>query len=62
MHSTDPAPTEVRGYISDMLSVLADMARSLGETRIEHGIRALALEVIAKSPADAGDPGEAGER
>jgi hypothetical protein len=42
----DPAPSgrEVRDYISDMLSQLADLARGADEKRLELAIRLLAVE------------------
>ena len=39
----------MRSYISDMLAELADMARGVGDRRLEYGLRLLAL--------DAGAPG-----
>ena len=43
------SPDEVRAYVSDMLSQLADMARSLGDRRLEGAIRLLALEAAAQA-------------
>jgi hypothetical protein len=45
----DPAPTggDVRAYISDMLSQLADMARAADEQRLELAIRLLAVEAAS---------------
>ncbi len=43
------SPRQVRSYISDMLAELADMARGVGDRRLEYGLRLLAL--------DAGAPG-----
>ena len=57
-----PAPAEIRGYISDMLSELADLAKDIGETRMERSIRILALDVLARRAPDSGDLSEADER
>ena len=38
------SPREVRAYVSDVLAQLADMARSLGDARLEYGLRLLALD------------------
>lgn len=46
-----PSSGEVRGYISDMLSQLADMARGAGEPRLELAIRLLAVEAASRRPA-----------
>jgi hypothetical protein len=39
-----PSGQEVREYISDMLSQLADLARAADEKRLELAIRLLAVE------------------
>ncbi len=47
MGATSPSvvePAETRAYISDILSQLADLARGLGDRRLETSIRLLALE------------------
>ena len=43
------SPEEVRAYVSDMLSQLADMAHGLGDRRLEGAIRVLALEAAAQA-------------
>ncbi len=40
-------PDEIYAYISDMLSQLADLARSAGDRKLEASIRLLALQASA---------------
>ena len=44
---------QVRDYISDMLSQLADLARGCGDQRLEASLRLLALEAAANGGATA---------
>jgi hypothetical protein len=41
---SDATPAEVRAYISDMLSQLADLARAAGDRRLEASMRLLAVQ------------------
>ena len=41
-------PAEIRVYISDMLSQLADLARGTGDRRLETSMRLLAQGVMPK--------------
>ena len=43
-------PRQIRSYISDMLSELADLAKGLSDSRLECSIRLLALDVLATQP------------
>ena len=49
-------PRQIRSYMSDMLSELADLAKGLSDSRLECSIRLLALDVVAAKPA--GEPTE----
>ena len=40
-------PADIRGYISDMLSQLADLARRSGDRWLETSMRLLAVEAAA---------------
>ena len=44
---TGATPTDIRGYISDMLSQLADLARRSGDRWLENAMRLLAVEAAA---------------
>ncbi len=57
--ASDATPLEVHAYISDMLSQLADMARGVGDRRLESAMRTLALETAADGTADKGAPQDA---
>ena len=43
-------PRQIRSYISDMLSELADLAKGLSDSGLECSIRLLALDVLAAQP------------
>ena len=44
---TSATPADIRGYISDMLSQLADLARRSGDRWLENAMRLLAVEAAA---------------
>ena len=52
-------PREIRSYMSDMLSELADLAKVVHDSRLERVIRLLALDVLATEPPSG--PGEASD-
>ena len=43
----DASADDVRDYISDMLSQLADLAHGLGDLRLEAAVRRVALEAAS---------------
>ena len=47
-------PAETHGYISDVLSQLADLARGCGDQKLEGAMRLLAVEAATHS--DLSDP------
>ena len=53
MNTSLPSATsrQTRGYISEMLSELADLAKGLDDRRLECSIRLLALDVLAMAPS-----------
>ncbi len=46
-------PAQTHGYISDMLSQLADLARGCGDQKLEGAMRLLAVEAAAHGDAAA---------
>lgn len=50
--SPSATPDQIRGYMSDMLSQLADLAKGLSDLRLEHAMRLLALEALVSGPSD----------
>ena len=61
--STTPAsasPAQMRAYISDMLSELAELAKLMRDTRLECSMRLLAVEVLTMAKGRDGRPPDGG--